>query len=72
MEIMNNKDIIISASMELGVSEISGDHKHNKRILQYFNFIGHEWVKDDEKAWCSAFVNFVAKTCGQENARIKC
>ena len=45
---------------EYGVKEIIGK-KHNPRVLKYFKEIGHDWVKDDETAWCSAFANWVAK-----------
>lgn len=29
---------------------------HNPKVVQYFHDIGHAWVKDDETAWCAAFV----------------
>lgn len=51
------------ARAELGQREISGG-RHNDRILKYFNSAGHPWVKDDETAWCSAFVNFVTEQAG--------
>lgn len=31
---------------------------HNPQVLKYFKEIGHKWVKDDETAWCAAFVNW--------------
>jgi uncharacterized protein (TIGR02594 family) len=58
-----NKDLIITACHEIGLKEVPGE-VNNKRILQYFNEIGHNWVQNDETAWCSAFANFVAKTAG--------
>jgi uncharacterized protein (TIGR02594 family) len=48
-----------------GLKEISGG-KHNKVIVDFFAEIGHEWVKDDETAWCSAFVNYICKISGFE------
>lgn len=30
----------------------------NPVILEYFSQIGHEWVKDDDTAWCAAFLNW--------------
>ncbi len=45
------------ALKEFGVKGIVGD-KNNDRILQYFKDIGQAWVKDDETAWCAAFVNW--------------
>jgi uncharacterized protein (TIGR02594 family) len=58
-------NLIETALSEYGVMEIPGA-EHNPDILRYFDEIGHEWVDDDETAWCSAFVNWVAKTCGYE------
>jgi uncharacterized protein (TIGR02594 family) len=54
--------IVEMALSQYGVKEIPGD-RHNKDILKYFSYIGHDWVKDDETAWCSCFMNFVAKMC---------
>ena len=50
---------------EYGTKEIVGN-KHNPEVLKYFQETGHEWVKDDETAWCSAFANWVAKEAGCE------
>lgn len=49
---------------EIGVKEVVGRHQHNPRVVNYFAEIGHSWVKDDETAWCSAFVNWVHKKAG--------
>ena len=57
--------LINTALKEYGTWEWSGD-AHNPRVLQYFHDIGHEWVKDDETAWCSAFMNWVALQAGYE------
>ena len=61
------------ALSQFGVKEIVGGN-HNPVILDYFAQIGHDWVKDDETAWCSAFVNWVMKMSnkpysGKLNAR---
>ncbi|WP_452219947.1 TIGR02594 family protein [Lacinutrix salivirga] len=59
-------NIINKALSEYGVKEIIGS-KDNHRILKYFNDIGFDGSKlKDETAWCSAFVNWVAKTTGYE------
>jgi uncharacterized protein (TIGR02594 family) len=42
----------------LGVKEISGK-KHNPVVVAFFAKSGHPEIKDDETAWCSAFVNAV-------------
>jgi uncharacterized protein (TIGR02594 family) len=57
---MKHIDIALS---QIGIKEIVGK-KHNKEVLKYFSEIGHGWVKDDETAWCSAFVNWVCKKAG--------
>ena len=38
--------------------------KHNKVIVDFFDQVGHGWVKDDETAWCSAFVGAVFAEVG--------
>lgn len=59
-------NIINKALSEYGVKEIVGA-KDNQRIIKYFTDIGFNGQKlKDETAWCSAFVNWVAKTCGYE------
>ena len=45
------------ACREYGVKGISGS-SHNQKILTYFRAPGFGWVKDDETAWCAAFVNW--------------
>jgi uncharacterized protein (TIGR02594 family) len=59
-------NLIKTALKEYGVKEIVGD-KHNPTILQYFKEIGHEWVHNDELAWCSAYANAMAKRAGYEH-----
>jgi uncharacterized protein (TIGR02594 family) len=53
---------IQTAFGEYGINEYAG-LEHNKRILQYFADIGHRWVRTDETAWCSTFVNWVCLQC---------
>jgi len=43
------------ACEEIGTRELKGD-KHNPDVVQYFADVDHAWVKDDETAWCAAFV----------------
>jgi len=64
---------IEKAFSQYGIKEIVG-REHNPVVLKYFSEIGHPWVKDDETAWCSAFVNWVCKKTnkaysGKLNAR---
>lgn len=37
---------------------------HNPKVVQYFHDVGHEWVQDDETAWCAAFVGSMLKRSG--------
>ena len=37
---------------------------HNPKIVQWFSDVGHAWVKDDETAWCAAFVGAMLKAGG--------
>lgn len=41
----------------VGLKEDTSKIEHNPEILKFFELIGHKWVKDDETAWCAAFVN---------------
>ncbi len=67
-------NIIQKALSQYGVKEQAG-RKDNPQILTYFDEIGFDGAKlHDETAWCSAFVNWVAKTTnrpysGKLNAR---
>lgn len=47
----------------MGEKEISGS-KHNPKIIEWFDMVGHGWVKDDETAWCAAFVGAVLEEAG--------
>lgn len=46
---------LTAARKDLGLKEIVGS-RHEPRIVAYFAKAGHAWVKDDETAWCAAFV----------------
>lgn len=50
------------AQNDVGTWEWSSGH--NPKILQYFKDVGHPWVKDDETAWCAAFVGAMLKRAG--------
>jgi len=54
------------ALTQYGIREIVGE-KHNYGIINYFQYIGQEWVKDDEMAWCAAFVNWCLKQSGRQH-----
>ena len=46
-----------------GLKEISGK-KHNPKIVKMYADVGFSGVKDDETAWCAAFVGSVLKEAG--------
>ncbi len=53
------------ANSYVGTDEIRGS-KHNPVILEYFDAVGHGWVKDDETPWCAAFVGAVLEEAGHK------
>jgi uncharacterized protein (TIGR02594 family) len=57
-------EILKLAFTQYGIREIPGPQENNPEILKYFKEIGHDWVQDDEKAWCSAFTNWICKSVG--------
>ena len=59
-------NLIKTALSQYGVKEKESRQNH-PQIIKYFNVIGFDGEKlKDETAWCSAFVNWVAKTSGYE------
>lgn len=60
---MNDLSWMKVAKAYLGEREIKGD-KDNPAIVELFNLSGHPEVKDDETAWCAAFVGGVMAKAG--------
>lgn len=58
--------ILSIALYQYGITELSGEENNNPEILKYFDCIGQEWVKTDETAWCSAYINWCAKMSGYD------
>lgn len=58
---------MIVARAELGVSEILG-HRHNTRIIEYHAATPLA-AKEDEVAWCSAFVCWCMERVGRSHTR---
>ena len=58
-------NILEEALNQYGYQEIIGQN-HNPEIVKYFKDIGFDTIKDDETAWCSAFVNWCAMKAGLE------
>jgi uncharacterized protein (TIGR02594 family) len=47
----------------VGLKEIVGS-QHEAKVLAFYAEAGHPWVKDDETAWCAAFVNAMLRRAG--------
>ncbi|MFV0564367.1 MAG: TIGR02594 family protein [Flavobacteriaceae bacterium] len=62
------KNLLEVAINEFGIKEIKGP-EHNKRIIQYAHDSKLTWINDDETAWCSTFMNWVALQAGLEQTK---
>jgi len=58
----------IMASEEKGLRELRGP-ENNPSVVQFFADVGHGWVKDDETAWCAAFVGAMLERAGLRSTR---
>lgn len=56
------------AQAHVGLKEIKGPEDEQK-IVQMFADVGHSWVKDDETAWCAAFVGAMLERSGLASTR---
>ena len=64
-DINNTKIINLTKSLESAkIKQNDADNKHTKHVKKNYSFDGAKLK--DETAWCSAFVNWVAKTAGHE------
>lgn len=57
-----------AALSKYGQTEIAGK-EHNKEILNFAKEAGFPTVVDDETAWCSIFMNWVAFKAGCERSK---
>jgi len=57
----------LEASKFYGLKEIPGE-QNNPIILGMFQDLGFNWVQNDETAWCSLFVNWIAWKTGMERS----
>jgi uncharacterized protein (TIGR02594 family) len=53
---------------EAGVREVPGPAS-NERILAFFREVGHAQVRDDEVAWCAAFLGACLERAGHRSTR---
>ena len=60
-------ELLLEILSYYGIKEVVGD-KHNPDIVAMFADIGHDYIKDDETAWCSALLNFFCKKLGYERS----
>lgn len=61
---MNNTLLLEKALTQVGTKEFVGV-EDNPEVIKYFEAVGYGNLHD-ETAWCSAFMNWVAKECGLE------
>lgn len=62
-----NEELLKLAMTFLGLQEIEGE-EDNPTIVQWFADIGFAWIKDDETAWCSLTINWLAWKLGLERS----
>jgi uncharacterized protein (TIGR02594 family) len=58
------------ASQFIGLHEIKGK-EHNPEILQMWKDIKRGGIKDDETAWCAAFVGAILERSGIKSSRFE-
>ena len=73
-ELTLSEKMLQEACQYIGMREIVDKDKHNVVILKMFAEIGYNQVLDDETAWCSCFINYLAlkihaSRSGKLNAR---
>ena len=60
-------ELLVEALKYYGIKEIPGPD-HNASVVDFFHEIGYDHINDDETAWCSAFINYIAQKCGYESS----
>ena len=65
---MNRFPWYVVANSLLGEKEVSGSID-NKKIIELFRLVGHSEVRDDEVAWCAAFVGACLELSGYKSNR---
>lgn len=65
---MDNRLLMFNRGLDFyGVKEVPGA-EHNPVIVKWFQDIGHKWVRDDETAWCSCYINWLAWSLNLERS----
>lgn len=65
---MRQPDWLVWAWREFGVLEVPGS-RNNSRIVEMFEAVGHSAIKDDEVAWCAAFLGACLERSGHASTR---
>ncbi|GJM34849.1 MAG: hypothetical protein DHS20C18_38500 [Saprospiraceae bacterium] len=63
------EELIKTAAAQLGVKEVPGIQGNNPQIVKFAQEAGFPTIRDDETAWCSVFMNWVAKESGYERSK---
>jgi uncharacterized protein (TIGR02594 family) len=56
------------AKQFIGITEIAGP-KHNESVLEFWKLVKLSGIKDDETAWCAAFVGAMLEKSGIKSTR---
>ena len=60
---ISHPEMMAHAMQLYNLHEIPGP-VNNPQIMKMFKSIGQDWVQGEETAWCSAFINYLAKENG--------
>lgn len=66
MTTYDNSALVVNALSYVGTKEIPGQ-RHNPVIVNMLKSVA-SWVNDDETAWCSAFMNYIATQTGLQSS----
>lgn len=65
---MSTAQIMLNRALDFyGLREIPGV-ENNPTIMGWFKDLGHTWVQGDETAWCSCFINWLARDLGLDHS----
>lgn len=67
---MSEPKWLTEARKHIGLSEIKG-REHSAEILQFWKDIKRGGIKDDETAWCAAFVGAMLERSGVKSSRFE-
>jgi len=63
---ITHRDMFLHIMRYYGEEEVEGK-KSNWLILKWINYYRRKITNDGDMAWCSIFINYMAKDCGYEH-----